>query len=312
MKKKLFSIALTVILLCMLFSFTASADTGPKPSVNITFQNMGDEVCYGTLLSLKDSWGPARAWNGKEAPDYYVWEGDAVEYKDENGTHKDIWQKMVEYEDADGFFFLQRIWRIDDNHKMNWTYHPPKTFKILLYYPETDSFVSSGIYESYAFDSYYTVNMEGIEIADVNSQEGNSSEKGKTDIFLTLEKSYDYTWETVSLFARIIITIALEIGIALLFAYKGKRELTIICTVNIITQIILNVALNIENYLEGYMAFTAYYVFLEVIVFALEAVIYSAFIKDKGKRRNILYALISNGVSFAVGLLISHVIPGIF
>lgn len=309
MKKKLLKITLTVITFCLVFSFTASADTGPKPSVNIIFENMGPEKCYGTLLSASTSWGPARVWNGKEAPDYYVWEGDDVEYSEEDGLHKEIWQKMTDYADSDGYYFLQRIWRVDETKELKWTYHPPTPFKILLYYPETDTFVSSGIYERYAFDSYFTVNMEGIRIGDVNFPQDTSTPLCGT---VTAEESYDYKWETISLLARIIITILLETGVALLFSYKTKKELVLIGIVNIVTQIILNMALNIINYQDGYMAFTAYYIFLEIIVFALEATIYCARLKDKKKSRNILYALTSNALSFGLGLWLAHIIPGIF
>lgn len=309
MKKKFICVITAVILLSVMFSFTASADTGPKPSVNITFDNMGNEKCYGTLLSASTPWGPARAWDGKEAPDYYVWEGDDVEYNEEDGVHKEIWQKMADYTDSDGYYFLQRIWRVDETKELKWTYHPPTPFKILLYYPETDTFVSSGIYERYAFDSYFTVNMEGISITDVNYPQDNSTPFCGT---VTAEENYDYKWETVSLFARILITIVLEIGIALLFSYRAKNELLLICIINIVTQIILNVALNVINYQDGYMAFTACYIFLEAIVFALEAAVYCTRLKDKKKSRNILYALTSNALSFGVGLWLAHIIPGIF
>ena len=47
---------IVVMLLCAVFiitnlSLTASADTGPKASVRILFENMGDELCYGTSVS---------------------------------------------------------------------------------------------------------------------------------------------------------------------------------------------------------------------------------------------------------------------
>ena len=50
--------------LCALFVFmalpvTIHADIGPKASVHIQFKNMPDELCYGTLLSEKESTGPA-------------------------------------------------------------------------------------------------------------------------------------------------------------------------------------------------------------------------------------------------------------
>ncbi len=64
MKKKWSVWILCFILSFSIFPLTARADTGPKPSVRITFKNMGDEVCYGTLLSETDSTGPASAWDG--------------------------------------------------------------------------------------------------------------------------------------------------------------------------------------------------------------------------------------------------------
>ena len=63
---KVFSMILCIVTVSMIFPITANADMGPKPSVRITFKNLGDELCYGTLLSSKESTGPASAWNGKE------------------------------------------------------------------------------------------------------------------------------------------------------------------------------------------------------------------------------------------------------
>ena len=49
--------------------------------------------------------------------------------------------------------------------------------------------------------------------------------------------------------------------------------------VNIITQIILNVLPNVINYNSGPFAFTFFYVLFELIVFALEAVLYCTILK---------------------------------
>lgn len=297
MKKKLSLVTLTVAFMCLLFSFTAFADTGPKPSVRIAFEDLGDEVCYATLLSFRNSSGPARYWNGKEAPDYYVSDNGDEEQLDTLKEYKSVWKKMVEYSDPDNYYFLQRIWKLDKTKELAWTYYPPDSFKILLYYPESDTFVGSGIYERYAFDSYYTVNALDLE--------------AETDL-ITAEKSYDYKWETISLVARILITILIETVIAMLFSYRSKREFTVILSANIITQIILNIILNIENYKEGYMAFTAYYIFLELMIFAIEAAVYTLILKNKKHRKNILYAFVSNSASFGIGLMLAHIIPGIF
>ena len=129
------------------FPMTANADMGPKASVRIQFEHMGDELCYGTLLSKEKSTGPASAWDGRT-------ESAQKEYMDPG-----IWEIFVNYKDPDGYYFLQRSWKVSESKELAWTYYPPGDFKILLYYPETETFVSSGIYARYAFDTYYTVDM---------------------------------------------------------------------------------------------------------------------------------------------------------
>lgn len=61
-----------VLLFAIVFAFltvpqsdnSAYADLGPKPSVVINFENMSDELCYGTLLSQQPSTGPSSVWDG--------------------------------------------------------------------------------------------------------------------------------------------------------------------------------------------------------------------------------------------------------
>ena len=289
MKRKVFAFLLCFVLV-MAMPITASADMGPKPSVRIEFTGIEGETYYGTLLSLRDSTGPASAWNGN--PDY------ANYHPGEDGY--DIWLKFVEYQDTDGYFFLQWLWDCSENNQLNWTYYPPTAFKILLYFPETDTFYVSPVYERYAFDSYFTVDLSDYD----------------TDPILA-HQSYDYTWEIISLVARIVLTIALELGIALLFGYREKKVLGFLAVVNIITQVILNVALNIVNYRSGSMSFTFSYVLYELLVFAIEAVAYSVLLKkfsskELKKGRAVGYAFVANAASFAFGLWLAHIIPGIF
>jgi hypothetical protein len=131
-------------------------------------------------------------------------------------------------------------------------------------------------------------------------------------------KNYDYTWELISLFARIIINIVIEVLIALLFGFRAKKQLLIIAGTNIITQSLLNILLNITNYKHGSMMFVFNYAWMEVFVFIIEAAVYSVFLKKFSglisiKRWSIpMYALTANAVSFILGLLIARVIPGIF
>lgn len=281
------------VLLMLSFPLTAHADIGPKPSVQVTFTGMDpDALCYGTLLSERDSTGPSYVWDGEEA---------SARYPD--GEYE-IWKAFVDYEDEDGFYFLQEFWNCTESGRLAWTYYPPRTFKILLYYPESGTFRVSPVYETYAFDSYYTVDlMDDAEVSPL----------------LTAMESYDYTWELRSLTVRIVLTVILELAVALLFGYREMGALAFLAVVNLMTQIVLNGALNIINYRSGPMAFTFFYALMELGVFVLEAILYANLLyrfsgqpKPESANRAVGYAFTSNAASFAAGLWLAHIIPGIF
>lgn len=286
---------LCAFIIFMIFPITARADVGPKPSVTITFKNMGDEICYGTLLSKSTSAGPASAWDGDEA------------HIDAGKLDRKIWEAFAYYQDEDGYYFLQEAWLCSESKRLCWDYYPPDPFKILLYYPETDTYAVSSIYESYAFDSYYSVDMDGVVPTSARMQ---------TPVLIA-KNSYDYVGQVLSLLIRTAITIILETAIALLFGFRKKRQVYMIAGVNIVTQVILNIWLNIINYNSGFLAFLVFYFCGEVGVFILEAVLYSILLNMVSEKeiplwRTTLYALIANVGSFLCGIHLVEVIPGIF
>ena len=234
MKNRKYSLVF-IMLLCMImavsaFPMTANADMGPKASVRIQFEHMGDELCYGTLLSKEKSTGPASAWDGRT-------ESAQKEYMDS-------WYlgDLCELQGSGWIlFFWQRSWKVSESKELAWTYYPPDDFKILLYYPETETFVSSGIYARYAFDTYYTVDMDGVDIGSVEYNDDLS-----TNERIKAYRSYNYRQEMLALGARIVLTILIEMLVALLFGFRQKKQLLILAVVNIITQIILNVLLECD------------------------------------------------------------------
>lgn len=299
-----FLCALTVI---MIFSVTAGADMGPKASVRIIFENMGDELCYGTLLSQKPSTGPSTVWDGNEE---YARHNGNENYSNELFDYQ-TWTAFAEYKDTDGYYFLQEGWKVSETKQISWTYYPPDSFKILLYYPETQTFIVSGIYERYAFDTYYTVDMNGVNIGSVSYNEEMS-----TDERIEAYRSYNFRAEITSLVARILITIAIETVVALLFGFRKKNQFLLLIAVNTATQILLNVILNVINYSSGELAFFVFYILLEIAIFVIEALLYCRFLKSKsenpkGNRFYWLYALIANAVSFGAGIIVAQMLPGI-
>lgn len=289
MKRKLSQLIIVFLCMVMLFPIGVNADTGPKPSIRIQFKNMGDELCYGTLLSKEESTGPARAWDGEE-------ENINLDFVD-----RDIWEAFVNYEDSDGYYFLQWAWKVNDTKELAWTYYPPNEFKVLLYYPETNTFISSDVCKRYAFDTYYTVDMDGIEIGSIKYDENLSGNQR-----LIMHKSYEFKNEVKALVYRILITVVVEVLIGLLFKFRNK-ELLYILLINVITQIILNVLLNV------YTGFGYYFVYLslESLVFVIETIFYCLMFKKK-KGYCVLYALVANIASFVIGLYLANLFPGLF
>lgn len=287
MKTRFWKVLLCLVLTVAALSSAAYADIGPKPSVNVEFTYPAGEVYYATLLSERDTTGPASAWDGTEKFARYH-EGD---------EDYEIWRAFVEYEDDNGYYFLQEFWNCTETDELKWTYYPPSPFKILLYFPETGEFHASPVYERYAFDSYYTVDLRELGVKGVVAR-----------------PSYDFTWELVSLAARIVATIAIELGVALLFGYREKRVLGFFAAVNAVTQVALNVALNIINFAMGSMGFTFWFVILELAVFIAEAVVYSRMLPKRMEKVKapVGYAFAANAASFALGLAIAHWVPGIF
>lgn len=213
-----------------------------------------------------------------------------------------VFQKFSEYEDENGYYFLSFMEECSEDDTFEWTYYPPSSFKILIYFPEYDSFLTDDIvYERYAFDSYFTVE------ADIS--DGNEIKVIQT------EKSYDFSMEMISLLARVVITILVEMLIVFLFMPWDKKTLKVIACTNLVTQLILNILLNLVNYKSGQYAFIFNYAWMECVVCVIEAVVYCKIWKrDDLKKGYVLigYAIVANIVSFFVGMGIAKMIPGIF
>ena len=296
----------------------ASADTGPKPSVRVTFENMGDELCYATLLSKNPSTGPARAWDGTE-------DGKDIFY----AADETVWRAFADYEDPDGFYFLQWFWRADEYKTLNWTYYPPQVFKILLYYPERktndgaagNAFCTSDVLERYAFHSYFSVDMRNVQ-----------SETISTSAKISATKSYDYSAELPGFFVRLFATLGAEILLALIFGLRAKRAFFTVTAANVVTQILLNLVLNVQLRLNNIYGIFTLYFFAELGVFLAEAALYCFVLGRRkngendvsccgknekplavySKKRLILYAFTANLVSFCIGLPLAYLFPSAF
>ena len=271
------------LLMLALLPTAAFADMGPKPSVRIGIEGLDpDEPCWGTLLSEEASTGPSRAYDGENAR-----VGEAGE---------DVWRAFVDYEDPDGYYFLQELWPCSEG-QLWWTYYPPEEFKLLLYFPETGEFVSSGKCSAYAFTSWFDARLSDGELA--------------------LSKSYDYSGAIVNFAVRCALTVALECAAAyFIFRLRTPGRLKAVAAVNVITQLALNLVVNIIAYLAGSFMIAFRFFLLECLVFAAEGALYDMFFRRAGEpvpvKRCWALSLVGNLMSYALGLWLAYAVPGLF
>lgn len=292
--KKIVMFFLCTVALSGMVPMKAHADMGPKPSTVIEIEGLEDEVYYGTLLSERESTGPLSVMSES---------GLATKQDDED---YEIWKAFAEYEDKDGYFFLPEFFECRGTDRFDWSYYPPSPFKILLYFPEYDTFVVSEIYEEYAFDSYYKVDLTGVDLKNMTS-----------DIVVTASQSYKYGREIIGFLVRIALTLLIELQIAHTVGYCEKKQFGFIVVVNVITQVLLNVWLNIVEYRSGFLALMITYFQLEFLIFVIEAVLYATvlpIISEQKARRlpAVGYAFFANLMSFMAGMFLAFVLSLFF
>ena len=274
------TLLLAVVVLAAGAALPAAADMGPKPSVEVVFQGLEGQRFYATLLGNVTQYGP---WSAKE--EYLDWRGDP-----------EAWEAFVRYPEPEGWYFLGNYADCTEIGRFVWSYYPPETFYILVWLPEEDRYLcSTEPVSRYAFDSRFTVTVAG---------EG-----------LTVRSSYDYAGEVLGLLVRAALTIALETAAAwLLFGLRRRDQLALILKVNLVTQLALNILLNLCSYFSGPLLTVLVYGLLELLVFFTEGLVYARRLRwaENQKPHPWLYALGANAVSFAAGWELAHWLPGVF
>lgn len=187
------------------------ADTGPKPSVNLTISGIKNKTYYVTLLSKVKSYGP------------YSSIDNINDYK--NDDDFEIIKKFYNYKD--NYYFLNYFDDCSEDNQFSWSYYPPEDFKILIYIKDDNKFICSDTLSKYAFNSNYNIKISNN---DINVSKANSTNFNIKGFAL-----------------RLVITILVELFIAYLFKFKEWKIIVIIIITNIITQLGLNIALNYLN-----------------------------------------------------------------
>jgi hypothetical protein len=247
-----------IIMFFVLSINSVNADVGPKSSVNIKISGI-EEKYFVTLLSDTEVSGPYSnkyPYTGKEL-DYTMFE----DYSDE-------------------FYFLYNVKELSGEGTYSWTYFPPENFKVLVYIPSTNHYIESKELESFAFHTYYNLNVKDYEI-------------------LNISKNYVTGFTLYDFLLRLLLTLLIEVTIALFFKFKGY-ELKVIVITNLITQTLLILILMILNYKIGYFGEALIMLPLELVVLVIELLIYNKYLESC--KHPAIYAVVANIASFLVGM----------
>ncbi len=299
MKKRWRSILTALLLLLPLTAMPVSADVGPKPSVVVALEGLEGRTCWGTLLSQQEGTGPYGRF----------YEEEAAEDPEEDRALRAL--LPLERMDSEGFHLLNFVKDCSDG-EFSWTYYPPHTYKIALWFPEEDALAVSGVYHRYAFDSYYRLDLSGLELAPGCTVELEEAR---------LQRDYPYGASLLALAGRVVLTLGAELLLALAFGLRTGRALRWVAGVNLATQLGLNLALELFTYcngaLEGVMAILALPVYLaaEAAVTLVELRIYRRkLLGERGAsgRRITAYTWTANLCSLLAGVLLSFRLPALF
>lgn len=253
------------ILITSVFTFNASADMGPKPYTEVRITGITGE--YVACFASKEANGPNFFFGSLDIP-----------YQE--------YHPIQEYADEEGYRWITHYYVCDGETTLKFGYYPPNDFKIVVYVGDV-FFSSTAPLQRYAFASYF-------EIQFLN----------ETGEFAIIAKKYDYGNEIGNFFLRLSLTLLLEIGLLFLLRLATKRNFWIVLGTNIVTQVLLNVLLNVQYYFNGVLTAMFSLFGLEILVLLIELLVYSIFLKDKPKHRIILYTLLANAFSFGCGFLI--------
>lgn len=277
MKKRFIHWICLFLMLLPLVTTPAYADCAPKPTTHVTIHDARGKRVLVTLLSQEDSTGPHATVEPGQDPD--------------ESLSKDAQAAFLafrDYVDADGFHFLGVV----QDGDLSWNYYPPETFKVALYVPEDGKIlVSREIYTRYAFHSDYRlwVDVTGYD------QSGSVS--------MAMKKDQDLAQEIWEFLGRVVLTLAVELGVALVFGYRNKRQLKIILGANLITQVGLNLCLTVWYFFQGPLDALIRLALGEVLVLIVESSLYAKRLKGEkgGAFRPIAYAIVANLASVWIG-----------
>jgi hypothetical protein len=292
---KHFILAAIIMAVSIAGSITAKADIGPKPTLDIYVENVKDSNYYLDLLGKVGEYGYFDSTNGNEAYNHlhnepiYKYEADGWK-----AIHMRTW---VLFGELQGEVLQRNEAGKSVKLKHSFSYMGvPKQFKIIIQHSDGTLQVSDIINNNY-FNAVVRYDAGENKVLSVT---GLGGPKEIRNLMETRGVS-DYL-------KRLILTLFIEIIIALFFGYRALKKLSIIGAANFITQTLLTflfiLGYNMVSKLSGNAGYFILLILGEVLVIALEYFAYSRTFGKVEVRKVLIYTLVANAASILAGFVI--------
>lgn len=296
MRNRKIAIFLSMILMLFLTiltmpsrTVTLYADTGPKPSYEIKITNL-EKSDYIIGFGFKgEYYGPHRSYTPEDPYDQYSFgtkeELDKLYNKVTLPSDWNLCDISKTYENTSSLLIKSGYWY-------------PMEFILIVYNETSNTYYLTSETKTYAFNSYFEFDMKDYVDGGITLNKANND--------IELEKNYQYWKEILEFFVRLIVCLGIELGLAFAFRFN-KKSIKIISLTNVLTQLGLNLSLNLVALFVGKnILITIIYGLIEIVIVAIEATIFKIFCrrKDEDNRFIILYTIIANIVSFVAGMIL--------
>ena len=260
----LFVLTLTVVLLSAL---PLSADMGPKPSITIYVENAPDETYYLDLLIEQEE--PNNRMSQEEIDSYDPEMLAALRDYNENGL-----RAALSYGSAVPIFGKITGEQVDGKTVHTFSYFGiPDTVKVIAVTQSGDIYVSDS-YEKTEYQAEYTLDFQTFSLVSTGNP------------FVRLISQFASTF---------IPTLIIEFLILLLFGFSVKKNIISFVSANFATQIFLTFIYAIYYPSAGVFFINfAILPIVELLIIAVESVVYCLTFKEKSKIKRVVYAVVAN------------------
>ncbi len=271
---KLLRLFLLVLVLTTTVTSVSFADAAPKPSLDITIENIDGTSCLIDLLIRQDTQNPNFE---VEAP----WFLDESDMQAQYDIIKSYSEEGYRPAMATGFNPISgtAYTQIEDRRAhVSFGYMLPTTFKVIAVSDTGRVYVSQEIHKR-AFNSTMTFNAKTGQIKE-------SSNLGVYAFIFTL---------------TFVITVIIEELVLVLFRMKSKKNFKVVFYVNVLTQVLLALAVFSASYFLGVLIAIFVLLIMELIIFIIEMIVFIIKLDHPSKLRKGLYGLTANLASLVLG-----------